>query len=279
MHVGATSDLILTLAGDEAAFTPEGRALVRVMLTGTDPQWAQAMARTHRHAVPHARLRKWSVWQFLLRLADEEPRTVRQLIVPGAGWSPLAIDWLATNPHARAWELDIENVEAKRALVQKHARGVAPRWRNRPCDAADPGAVSSALSGSGWDATQPTTWVMEGLLYYIAPAAAISLIRTALASHPDSRMIAEVGLPYDSIHQPAGDACRDYHDQIARAIGRDHLHTHQPTELAAACGARVEAIMDPATASRLRGDSPPAFVHPLDSTQRVVLLAPAISLG
>ncbi len=278
VHVGATSDLILTLAGEDAAFTVEGRALVRAVLAGTDPQWAHALARSHRHAAPHARLRKWSIWQFLNRLAEEEPDTVQQLVVPGAGWSPLAVDWLVTDMQARAWELDIDNVERKRALVQKHSRGVAPRWRNRGADASDVAGLLRVLADAGWNPSRPTTWVVEGLLYYIDPAAAISLIGAALATHPDSRVIVEVGLPYDSIHQPAGDACRAYHGEIARAIGRDHLQTHEPTEFAAACGGRVEAIMDPATASRLRGDSPPAFAHPLESTQRVVLLAPSISL-
>lgn len=279
MHVGATSDLILTLAGDDAAFTAEGRALVRSVLAGTDPQWAHSLAQLHRHAAPHARLRKWTVWHFLSRLAEEEHITVQQLVVPGAGWSPLAVDWLATDPTARAWELDLENIDAKRALVQKNARAIAPRWRNRRCDASDAAAVTAALAGAGWDSSQPTAWVLEGLLYYIAPAAAISLIREALGSHPDSRVIVEVGLPDDSIQQAAGEECRAYHQAIALAIGRDHLYTHEPTALAAACGARVEAIMDPATASRLRGDSPPAFVHPMESTQRVVLLARAISLA
>lgn len=275
MQVGATSDLILTLAGEDAAFTPTGKRLARAALEGCDRSWAEAIAQRHRHAAPHARLRKWSVWRLAQRVAAESPLTAQQLVVLGAGWSPLGVDWCSHHSDARVLEVDLALADAKRRLVGRIAPECATRWRSLTADAADAPALQGALLAAGWNPAAPTCWVAEGLLYYIPPRAADDLARWTLTSHSESRLIVECGLPYDSIEPGAGVECRAYHDEIARHIGHAELQVSSPDHLARVAGARVLSVLDPATAERLRGDSHPCFSSPLDSTQRVALLAPA----
>lgn len=275
MEVGRTGDLILTLAGEEAAFTDVGRRLARAALEGLDRSWAESIGRRHRHAIPHARLRKWSIWRLLASVERESPAAARQLVVVGAGWSPLGVDWLATQQDARVYEVDLSLAEPKRSLVGRIAPEMEHRWRSVTADAAHPRAMWSALQSHGWSASSETCWVAEGLLYYIPRAAAHALVRHALAGPAGSRFIIECGLPYECIDAAAGEACRAYHEDIARHIGRTSLQTSSPEDLAQAADATVLATLDPCSAERLRGDKHPHFHSPLDSTQRVALLAPA----
>ncbi|MGH3671258.1 MAG: SAM-dependent methyltransferase [Pseudonocardiaceae bacterium] len=125
---------------------------------------------------------------FLQRAAGD--REMTQIMLAPAGMDSRAYR-LAWPEHIRYFEIDRPAVLAFKA---ERLTGVLPRVAHRSV-AVDLTADGweSDLVAAGYDPTLPSTWLLEGLLYYVPePEAHRILERVAAVSAPGSRIAADI---------------------------------------------------------------------------------------
>ena len=115
-------------------------------------------------------------------------RSLRNVVILGAGLDTRAyrLPELAT---ARVFELDLPHVQASkrerlsRALVasESHVRFVPIDFNVEPFD--------TALTASGFDASQPALFIWEGVTQYLQPAAVDAVLRTIASLAPGSELV------------------------------------------------------------------------------------------
>jgi methyltransferase (TIGR00027 family) len=116
---------------------------------------------------------------------------IRQVVILAAGLDARAyrLDWPADTT---IYEIDQPKVlEYKTGILQSHGAVPAATRRPVPVDLRDD--WPAALAGAGFDRTQPTAWLAEGLLPYLPSDAADRLFEMVTAlSAPDSQVAVEV---------------------------------------------------------------------------------------
>mmetsp|Transcript_12913 Transcript_12913/g.35180 ORF Transcript_12913/g.35180 Transcript_12913/m.35180 type:complete len:389 (-) Transcript_12913:111-1277(-) len=131
----------------------------------------------------------------------------KQVVLLGAGMDTRA--WRLHLPGGvHWWEVDVAEVlEAKRAIMRRAGASFSSAGRlkkgahqlqcasyaSAPADLQVPGWTSQCLVARGLDPQAPTAWVVEGLLYYLAPSAVpVLLEEIASVSAPGSCMAASI---------------------------------------------------------------------------------------
>ena len=122
---------------------------------------------------------------------------VRQVVILAAGLDSRAyrLDWA---DGTTIFELDQPQVlEFKREVLEAH--GAQPRAARREIAIDLREDWPQALRDNGFDATQPSAWIAEGLLIYL-PAAAQEQLFTGIdsLSCPGSHVAVEDGAPHDA---------------------------------------------------------------------------------
>lgn len=262
----------MLLGGDQVAVTPEGRALIAALDLKAGAELAQSAARKSAGAAQRIRLRKACIRAWMHELAQCDPDITLQLIVPGAGLAPLALDWCATHPHSHAIELDYEQVDAKRALIAQCAPpSIAKRITCATCDLRAVEAARAVLGASGWRPERPALWVFEGLSYYISSAELAALIRLAFSGSRESRVIIEFSGPRHELTQDARAQTERYHQFIAHTIGAQDLEVTDIDAVAQSAQARIERLVDPSMLEETLNF--PRFFHtPRESAMRMAML-------
>ncbi len=114
-----------------------------------------------------------------------------QIVLLGAGFDTRAYR-LPLPAHARIIELDrAELLAEKEAVLNRHGDQLRCDRRTVAADLASDWV--SALLSSGYDRARPTTWVAEGVLFYLPAASVSALLRGARAcSAEGSLFLADV---------------------------------------------------------------------------------------
>jgi len=271
---GSTAAMVLLLAGDTAATTPEGRRLVAALDLSAGEAFAAVARSDAGNAERRIALRKACIRAWLDQLAVARQACADLLVVPGAGLSPLALDWCASHPHRRAIELDYQSVSTKRALInQCAAPSVSSRIECAECDVSNESELTRALVASGWTPDTPSVWVAEGLAYYISHDALRNLVRTALSRSPDSRFILEFACPRDELSEGVRERTGAYLDRLASMLGGTRLHEVDIWALAHDARVRIERLLHAGEMEDALG-WPRHFHAASDTTLRLALLAP-----
>ena len=267
--------MVMLLAGEHAAQTEAGRALV-ARLDLSSGAYAASVARAHfPEAAARIRLRKALILKWLQELHTAGSPASRLLIVPGAGLGPLGVDWCALHSDARAIELDYEHVDAKRTLIAETVTcEIASRVGCLQCDLRDLSATRHALESCGMGPADPAVWVIEGLSYYLPTEALEALVRLALAGTSANRVILEFSLSREVLSAEAAARTLAYHQFIAEMVGQRELVVTDIDRLARETSARVAQVLDPAEIEAHLG-WPPFFRGADDSSMRIALLAPS----
>ena len=126
---------------------------------------------------------------------------VRQVVALGAGMDGRAyrLDW---PPGVRFFELDMPaGQEYKRKVIQRaQLKATASDVIPVPVDLAD-GEWPEALRKSGFDETQPTSWLLEGIFSYLTVPQGEKLVeRFSAMSHTGSHLIScyYIADPYEA---------------------------------------------------------------------------------
>ncbi len=275
VRAGATSAMVMLLGGDDMAVTPEAKRLVSALDLHDGEPLAALARRDLGNAQRRVRLRKAGIRAWLEGFAQSQDPAANLLIVPGAGLSPLALDWCVMHPAARAIEIDYSSVDEKRALVRRCAdESVTSRMAFVQCDVSDDHALSASLETSGWTATTPSLWVAEGLAYYISHDALCTLVRTALGGNGASRFILEFACPRRELSERAREVTVAYLDALAAMLGGTHLRDVDIRALASDTGTRVERLLHAGEIEQELG-WPRHFMSASDTTLRLALLGPS----
>jgi methyltransferase (TIGR00027 family) len=189
--VGSTALLVAAMRAaetdraDRLFSDPFARALA-------DEEGAAMLARAHArglHKVPLVEVRTRYLDD---RLAEASRAGIRQIVLLAAGMDARAyrLDWPATPAPTRLYEIDREPVLAwKSARLQTSV----PRCVRVALAGDVAGEWSAALVGSGFRPSEPTAWVIEGLLVYLEePAVHALLAQMDAISAPASQLFFDV---------------------------------------------------------------------------------------
>jgi len=275
LHVGVTAAMVMRLAGEEAAHTDAGRTFVAKLDTEAGRDMADHVAQQWPHARMHFVLRKWQLWTWMNAIAVNTPAVGRQVVVLGAGWSAMGIDWVHHCVEARIWEVDLHHQADKEALAQRLFPVAAARMRMIEADLSNLGMLLSGLRASGWRADRPTLWVAEGLAYYLAPGRFAALLRAALTFHPANRAVIEFGLAHHLMREDVRARTAAYHGYLANQVGLPALQSFDPSEFCLRSGAIPLSWADPSSMELARHGRALTFRSPEDSGMRMAVLGPA----
>ena len=274
-HVGVTAAMVMRLAGDEAAHTDAGRTFVAKLDTEAGREMADHVVEQWPHARMHFVLRKWQLWTWMNAITVNTPAVGRQVVVLGAGWSAMGVDWAHHCFDARIWEVDLHFQADKEALVHRLFPIAAARMRMIEADLSNLGMLLSGLRASGWRADQPTLWVAEGLAYYLTADRFAALLRAALTFHPSNRAVIEFGLAHNLMRDDVRTRTVAYHSYLATHIGLPALQTFDPSEFCLRSGAIPLSWADPSSMELARNGRTLMFRSPEDSGMRMAVLGPA----
>ncbi|MBM4110532.1 MAG: class I SAM-dependent methyltransferase [Phycisphaerae bacterium] len=275
LHVGVTAAMVMRLAGEEAAHTDAGRTFVSQLDTGAGRVMAEHVAEHWPHARMHFILRKWQFWTWMNAIAVNTPAVGRQVVVLGAGWSAMGVDWAHHCVEARVWEVDLHHLAEKERLVRRLFPVAADRMRMIEADLSNLSTLLSGLRAKGWHADRPTLWVAEGLAYYLAPDRFAALMRAALTFHPSNRAVIEFGLAYHLMRESIRARTAAYHGYLATQTGLTNLHSFDPSVFCLQSGALPLSWADPSSMELARNGRALMFTSPDDSGMRMAVLGPA----
>ena len=156
------------------SYSAETRLLSRI----ARQSWFRAIARMiERITIPgillHYALRKKCI-AGLVRSALTNGTT--QVVVVGAGFDPLSLELHLNFPASEFWEID--HPATQRQKLRTLPKISAERLHFVAVDLSATGLDREALIKSGFDPTQRTFWIAEGLLMYLRPEKVSSLMRT-----------------------------------------------------------------------------------------------------
>jgi methyltransferase (TIGR00027 family) len=138
----------------------------------------------------------------------------RQVVILAAGLDSRAAR-LGLPSGTKVYEIDTEPVLRFKESVIESA-GLEPSGERHPVVADLRGSWSDALTGAGFDPQQPTMWLIEGLLMYLAPDDCDRLLdAVSLLSAPGSRVALEY---FDST--PHADDVATANDDEAAVVAR-----------------------------------------------------------
>ena len=202
--VGATA---LGVAAGRAVETAGANPLIRddfagILVSSAGQAWARLTdpelawldgdrhgQRVHRLGIDYQAVRTHFFDEYFRAAADDDG--IRQVVILAAGLDSRAyrLNW---PPDTTVYEIDQPKVlEYKTGILESHGAVPAARRRPVPVDLRDD--WPAALTAAGFDRTQPTAWLAEGLLPYLPSDAADRLFEkfTALSA-PGSRVAVEV---------------------------------------------------------------------------------------
>jgi methyltransferase (TIGR00027 family) len=131
-------------------------------------------------------------------LSDGTENKSWQVVLLGAGLDTRAWRLKAARPASVVFEVDVPEVlDGKERLLHRAPLTLAEKYASVKCDLAVPRRRKrgwlALLEQAGFDRTKKTVWVLEGLLYYLAPSVVQDvLIGTFSVSAPGSRLVASV---------------------------------------------------------------------------------------
>ncbi|HEX4696995.1 MAG TPA: SAM-dependent methyltransferase [Candidatus Udaeobacter sp.] len=99
-----------------------------------------------------------------------------QVVVIGAGFDPICLELHRDLPNAQFWELD--HPATQRHKLRMFANIGAERVHFVAMDLSANALNTQALIDSGFDPTQRTCWIAEGLLMYLTPEVVSLLMKT-----------------------------------------------------------------------------------------------------
>jgi len=201
--VGATA---LGVAASRAVETAGANPLIRdefarILVSSAGPAWAQLAdpelawldgdpqgQRAHRLGIDYQAVRTHFFDEYF---ANAVSAGIRQVVILAAGLDSRAyrLSWPAGTA---VYEIDQPKVlEFKTGILQSHGAVAAASRRPVPVDLRDD--WPAALTAAGFDRTQPTAWLAEGLLSYLPSDAQDRLFeKFTTLSAPGSQVAVEV---------------------------------------------------------------------------------------
>lgn len=134
-----------------------------------------------------------AVCEFLERL-QREGRS-GQVVILAAGLAPMSVEIASLFPASAVFDVDLHNMREKQELLG----GRVPNISFCECDITDIAKLDTALAGAGFRKGEPTIAVLEGILYYLTPAALWNVL--SYLSQNQAVVVGEFGLKPELVNE------------------------------------------------------------------------------
>ena len=112
--------------------------------------------------------RKWCILEAALDAVDLDGIT--QVVILGAGMDALSIELASTREILDIYELDAGSMELKSEMIARTSERLADQISCIKHDLLETSKILNVLAKNGYDRTQPTLLIIEGVSYYIGDA-------------------------------------------------------------------------------------------------------------
>lgn len=170
-----------------------------------------------------------SVWPHLDQLVKNRKRCIldetldclsggiEQVVILGSGIDTLSLEVVSRMEGVAVYELDTDNMDAKRRLLDEAAPDVAGRIRCVTADLGRPSEAVARAAKAGWRADVPSVLVLEGVSYYLEEQTFWDIIRQ-FGAGSESHVILEYMVPPGSIEPERAHIPDDVFDTIGEYL-------------------------------------------------------------
>ena len=123
---------------------------------------------------------------------------IGQVVILGSGIDTLSLEVASRTEGVTVYELDTDNMDAKRRLLDEAAPDVAGRIRCVTADLGRPSEAVDRAAKAGWRADLPSVLVLEGVSYYLGERTFWDIIRQ-FGAGSENQVILEYLVPSGSI--------------------------------------------------------------------------------
>ena len=160
------------------------------------------------------------------------PEGAGQVAIFGSGMDALSVELASRAPGITVYDADIANMDLKGRLIRQAGGGLADSIRCVTADMSDADGVVSALEGSGWDASEPSVLVFEGISYYLAEDDLWGLIAKFVTKGLRNTLLLEYLVRRQDITHGRSDIPDLAFGTIQKAVGHKfHIARYGPGEI------------------------------------------------
>ena len=102
---------------------------------------------------------------------------IKQVVILGSGIDTLSLEIVSRTEDTVVYELDADNLDAKRRLLREVAPDAADRIRCVTADLGQPAEAVARAAAVGWRSSIPSVVVLEGISYYLREHSLWDIIR------------------------------------------------------------------------------------------------------
>lgn len=160
-----------------------------------------------------------------------------QVLVPGAGMSPIALELIERyGEHiVKAIEMDMAGMVDKKRLYGQLFTGLCPGIECISIDIRDKRAME-ALSDHGYDASVPSIIIMEGISYYLSRQELLDIVATYRSPGHSNVIILEYLLPCSEVRGERRSIPRNEFNTIKKYCRLPYIQTYTKETLEEALG-------------------------------------------
>ena len=140
-----------------------------------------------------------------------------QVVILGSGIDTLSLEVTSRAKGVTVYEIDTDNMDAKRRLLDEAAPDVADRIRCVTADLGRPSEAAARAAGAGWRADVPSVLVLEGVSYYLGERTLWEIIRR-FSVGSENQVILEHMVPFESIEPGRAHIPDDVFDTISEYL-------------------------------------------------------------
>ena len=142
---------------------------------------------------------------------------IGQVVILGSGIDTLSLEVVSRTEGVAVYELDTDNMDTKRRLLDEAAPELAGRIRCVTADLGRPSEAAARAAKAGWRADVPSVLVLEGVSYYLGERILWDIIRQCGAGS-ENHVILEYLVPFDSIEPERAHIPDDVFDAIGEYL-------------------------------------------------------------
>lgn len=140
-----------------------------------------------------------------------------QVVILGSGIDTLSLEVASETEGVTIYEIDTDNMDAKRRLLDEAAPDVAGRIRCVTADLGRPSEAAARAAEAGWRADVPSVLVLEGVSYYLGERVLWESIRR-FGTGSENQVILEYMVPSESIEPGRAHIPDDVFDTISEYL-------------------------------------------------------------
>ena len=205
-----TSAFVTLLAGREVHTSPHALRYLDMMDLSPGEDLIRKCLRVWPHLDQLVKNRKRCILDETLECLSGG---IGQVVILGSGIDTLSLEVASRTEGVTVYELDTDNMDVKRRLLEEAAPDLAGRIRCVTADLRRPSEAAARAAKAGWRADAPSVLVLEGISYYLGERTFWDIIRQ-FGTGSENHIILEYMVPSESIEPERAHIPDDVFDTI-----------------------------------------------------------------